>query len=406
MNGVVLLALRNLARNMRRTSIAVGIVAVGVAALIVAGGFVDSLLVKLREDTIYSRLGHIQIQRPKFAELGLSAPYAHLLPLTPESFAPIANLVGVQAVTPRIALGGLISVGETTLSFTGHGVDPAGESAFARGIDIRSGSSLRPGDAAAVVLGEGLAANLGVRPGDTVALLVSTANGSFNAGDFKVQGTFSSVSKAYDDIALRLPITAAQRLLRVQGAQQWLVLLSDTEATQETVQRIRGILPPNAYAVTTWEDDADFYRKTAELFARQFGFVRIVIAIVIVLSILNTMTMSVLERTWEIGVMLAVGDSRAQVLALFACEGMLLGIIGGGLGALAGVLLATGLNAVGIPMPPPPGMSHGFDAGVSISVVLVMAAFAMGAAATALAAMPPSVRASRMPIVDALRASR
>jgi len=398
--------MRNLARNTRRTAIAVGIVAFGVGALIVAGGFVDSLLVKLREDTIHSRLGHIQIQRPKFAELGLSAPYAHLLPLTRESFEPIARLPGVQAVTPRLALGGLISIGETTLSFTGHGVDPAGESAFARGIDIRSGSSLQPSDDDAVVLGEGLAANLGVKPGDTVALLVTTANGSFNAGDFKVRGTFSSISKAYDDVALRLPIAAAQRLLRVQGAQQWLVLLVDTTATQETVQRIRGILPSNAYAITTWEDDADFYRKTAELFARQFGFVRIVIAIVIVLSILNTMTMSVLERTWEIGVMLAVGDSRAQVLALFACEGVLLGIIGGAFGALGGLVFGAALNAIGIPMPPPPGMSHGFDAGISVSGVLVLAAFAMGAAATALAAAPPSIRASRMPIVDALRASR
>jgi putative ABC transport system permease protein len=406
MNGVVPLALRNLARNTRRTVIATGVVAFGVAALIVAGGFVDSLLVKLREDTIHSRLGHIQIQRPKFAELGLSAPYAHLLPLTRESFEPIARLPGVQSVTPRLALGGLISIGETTLSFTGHGVDPAGESAFARGIDIRSGSSLQPGDTDAVVLGEGLAANLGVKPGDTVALLVTTASGSFNAGDFNVRGTFSSISKAYDDIALRLPIAAAQRLLRIQGAQQWLVLLADTAATQSTVQRIRVTLPPNAYAVTTWEDDADFYRKTAELFARQFGFVRVVIGIVIVLSILNTMTMSVLERTWEIGVMLAVGDSRAQILALFACEGVLLGMIGGALGALGGILLAVALDAVGIPMPPPPGMSHGFDAGVSISVLLVVAAFAIGTAATALAAMPPSIRASRMPIVDALRASR
>ena len=103
--------------------------------------------------------------------------------------------------------------------------------------------------------------------------------------------------QAHRAIGPRAAACAAQRLLRVRGAQQWLVLLSDTEATQETVQRIRGILPPNAYAVTTWEDDADFYRKTAELFARQFGFVRIVIAIVIVLSILNTMTMSVLSTT-------------------------------------------------------------------------------------------------------------
>ena len=132
---------------------------------------------------------------------------------------------------------------------------------------------------------------------------------------------------------------------------------------------------------------------------------RAVITIVIVLSILNTMTMNVLERTWEIGVMLALGNARRQVLALFACEGALLGIIGGLLGAGLGLAAAAFLNVVGIPMPAPPGMSHGFEAGISVSMLLVVTAFAVGDAATATAALPPSIRASRMVVVDALRAS-
>mgnify|MGYP003289460595 CR=1 FL=1 len=149
-------------------------------------------------------------------------------------------------VTPRIAVSGLVSIGETTLSFAGHGVDPQNEIALASGLDLRSGATLQPGDIDTVLLGEGLAANLGVKPGDTVALLVTAANGTFNAMDFTVRGTFSSVSKAYDDIALRVPLVAAQRLLRVAGAQQWLVLLESTDATQETLQRIRQVLPSDA----------------------------------------------------------------------------------------------------------------------------------------------------------------
>ena len=404
MKLVLLLALRSLSRNPRRTAISLFTVAFGVAALIVAGGFVDALLFKLREDTIHSQLGHIQIRDPRQGEPGAKDPFAHLLPASPEAMAPVAATPGVRMVTSRLALSGLISVGETTLSFSGQGVDPAREADLAQGIAVIAGTRLQPGDEAAAVLGEGLAASLAVKPGDTIALLVTAANGTFNAIDVVVRGIFSTVSKSHDDVALRLPLATAQKLLRVEGAQQWLVLLDDTDATGDALQRLRQTLPPDRYALTRWDEDADFYHKTSELFARQFGFVRIIVLAIIVLSILNTMTMNILERTREIGVMLALGDSRRRVLALFACEGALLGVVGAVVGAALGIAVAAALSAIGIPMPPPPGMNHGFDIGVALSPLLVAVAAAIGATAAAAAAVPPALRGARLPVVDALRA--
>jgi putative ABC transport system permease protein len=318
---------------------------------------------------------------------------------------PIAELAGVVMVTPRLGVNGLVSVGETTLSFAGQGVDAAKEVVLSRGLAIRSGSALQAGDEGGVVLGEGLAANLGVKPGDRVALLVTAANGTFNGADFQVRGTFSSISKAYDDVALRMPLVAAERLMRVSGAQQWLVLLDDTARTTATLQSMASLMPSDRFALTSWDQNADFYRKTSELFARQFGFIRAVILAIIVLSILNVMTMNVLERTWEIGLMLALGDSRSQILKLFAFEGIVLGIVGAMVGAAIGLAGAAAINVVGIPMPAPPGMTHGFDAGITVSALLVAGAVSIGTLATAFAALPPSVRASRLPVVDALRAS-
>jgi len=403
MNPVLTLALRSLVRNRRRSAIALAAVGFGVAALILADGFVDSLLVKLREDTIYSQLGHIQIRDPKFGELGLSEPYAHLLPTADADMAPVAGLPHVRVVAPRLALSGLVSLGDTTLSFTADAIDPAKEAMFDRGLAITEGAALGADDKEAVILGEGLAANLGAKTGDKVVLLVNAATGTLNAREFVVRGTFSSISKLYDDTGLRLPLASAQRLLRISGAQQWVILLDDTDKTAATLEGLRAVLPKARFALTRWDDEADFYHKTAQLFARQFGFIRVVVTAIIVLSILNTMTMNVLERTWEIGVMLALGDSRRQVLALFACEGALLGFAGGLLGAALGLAAAAVLNAVGIPMPAPPGMSHGFDAGVLVSAAQVAAAFAIGCAAAAIASLPPAARASRLRVVDALR---
>jgi len=217
-----------------------------------------------------------------------------------------------------------------------------------------------------------------------------------------VRGTFASISKAYDDFALRLPLAAAERLVRVRSAQQLLVLLDDTGKTADAAQRIRNLLG-SRYAITRWDDEADFYRKTADLFSRQFGFIRFVIMAIIVLSILNTMTMNVLERRWEVGVMLSLGDPRRCVLALFALEGAVLGATGSVAGVLIGVVLAVAANRIGIPMPAPPGMSHGFNAGISLSSPLIATACAIGIGATIVAALPPSLRASRMRVIEALR---
>jgi putative ABC transport system permease protein len=403
---IAMLALKHVLRNRRRTAISLAAVSFGVAALILAGGFVASLLVKLREDTIYSQLGHIQIENPKFAEFGLSQPYTHLLSTDAANFEPIARLAGVRAVMPRLALNGLISVGETTLSFTAQAVDPAKEVLLSRGLAITGGTALHADDQDAVVLGEGLAANLGVKPGDKVVLLVTAANGTFNASELLVRGTFASISKLYDDTGLRMPLAAAHKLLRTNGAQQWLVLLDDTAATGAMREVIRTLLPSKSYSVASWEAGADFYHKTAELFARQFGFLRIVVMGIIVLSILNTMTLNVLERTWEIGMMLALGDSRRQVLGLFAAEGILLGILGSFAGVVCGLGAAWLLNAVGIPMPAPPGMSHGFDMGIAVSAPLLTSAALIGSVAAVLASLPPAIRASRLPVVEALRVGR
>ncbi len=88
-----------------------------------------------------------------------------------------------------------------------------------------------------------------------------------------------------------------------------------------------------------------------------------IIGLIIILTISNTQTMSVLERTREIGTSLAIGQRRKYVMRMFLAEGVLIGLAGGVVGLALGCVLAAIISAVGIPMPPPPGM------GISLSKV-------------------------------------
>jgi putative ABC transport system permease protein len=93
-------------------------------------------------------------------------------------------------------------------------------------------------------------------------------------------------------------------------------------------------------------------------------------------------------------------------MAQFVLEGGVLGCVGGSLGVVGGVALAALLSAIGIPMPPPPGMSHGFTGGISVNTVLLLEAFGLAVVTTLLASVYPARKASHLPIVDALRHNR
>jgi putative ABC transport system permease protein len=116
--------------------------------------------------------------------------------------------------------------------------------------------------------------------------------------------------------------------------------------------------------------------------------------------------MSVLERTGEIGTSMALGIKRAQILAQFVGEGAIIGVLGGVAGVVLGLVLAFAISAIGIPMPPPPGMARSFIGEVRVTASLVVEAFGLGLLTTLAASLYPAWKASRMEIVNALRHNR
>lgn len=400
------IAARNLVRQPRRTALAISAVTFGAVALMLASGFIEWIFYSMREMTIHSQLGHLQIVRPGYYESGLADPYKFLIPDAGRVTDLVKREPGVVAVAPRLRFAGLASHGNTTISFTGEGVDPAAEVRLASSITIETGTPLAEDDPAGVLFGAGLARNLGVRAGDPVVLMVSTRSGGVNAVDARVRGTFSTIAKVYDDSAVRAPIALARRLMRVNGAHALVVLLDDTSQTDRAAAALGGLLPANEFQIVPWYRLADFYNKTVALFSRQLMVIRVIIAAIIVLGISNTMVMAVMERTGEIGTAMALGTRRSEVALQFVAEAVILGVVGGAIGVLLGLALAAVISAIGIPMPPPPGMAHGYLGQIRLSSALALQAVALAGATALAASIFPARKAARLRIVDALRANR
>ena len=399
-------AFRSAARTPRRTLLTLAAIAFGVIAMLLAGGFIEWNLWYGRESTIHSQLGHIRVFRPGYLDSGFADPYKYLLPPDGPELKLIASEPHVVGIAPRLSFSGLASHRDTTLSFVGEGLDPVREKLVSSAVDIISGNDLSQNEPRGVLLGKGLAANLAVGVGDTVVLIVNTADGGVNASDATVRGLFTTITKAYDDSAIRVPLAFARRLIRASGAHSWAIVLDDTRHTDEVLAALRSKLPRSRFELVPWYELSDFYSKVAALYARQFGVVRLIIAIVMILGIGNTMMMNVLERTSEIGTGLALGRRRSSVLRLFLIEGAIFGIAGGLVGVACALLLAHVISAIGIPMPPSPGMTSGFEAGIRVTKGLAVQGFALAAIAALVASAYPAWRGSRMTIVNSLRVGR
>jgi putative ABC transport system permease protein len=399
------LAARNLTRHRARTLIALSAIAFGVVALLLAGGFIEWIFWAMREGAIQTGLGHVQISRPGFRSEGFADPNAYLLRPDAPELKTVISSPGVKVVDQRLVLNGLVSTGDNTVAFTGEAIDPVADKQISKVLEV-SGQDLSATDSSGVLLASGLARALGVKVGDKVSFIVSLPGGGINGVEGHLSGTFSTGVKAVDDSAVRMPLALGRQLLRVGGSHVWVVGLDATEHTPEAMAYLRAQLPAGRFELASWLDLSDFYRKSVVLLSRQIDIVALLIGVIIVLGISNTLTMNVLERTGEIGTLMAMGTPLRGILRLFVLEGVLLGVVGG-LGGLAiGWALAELLSYIGIPMPPPPGRTTGYSAHIMLDWRLMTGALLVALVSTALASLYPAWKASRLAIVDALRQNR
>ncbi|HJT51792.1 MAG TPA: ABC transporter permease [Nitrosospira sp.] len=397
------LAFRNIFRNRLRTALTLGAIATGVAAIIISGGFVEDVFVQLREATIHSRIGHIQIFRQGYFEYGRRETSRYMIEQPEVVMNAVRSVPHVKAVMARLSFSGLANNSRANLPIIGEGIEPAKEDQLGTATTIVAGRSLGDTDILGAMIGEGVAASLHLRPGDFVTLMVNTAEGALNTYEYEVTGLFRTFSKEYDDRAVRIPLGAAQELLFTRTAHSIVVLLDDTNTTDVATETLRAKMEPLGYEVRPWYELADFYQKTEALYRRQFGALQSIILVMLVLSVASTINMVVYERTGEFGTLLALGLRQRQIFKLVLLENALLGLLGSLLGTILGVALAALISVIGVAMPPPPGSNIGYIATIRlVPWALVMAALT-GAIAAVMAALLPARRASRLLIVDALR---
>lgn len=375
----------------------------GVAGLILAGGWVNDIFLQLGEALIHSQSGHLQVYKKGFYAAGSRAPEKYLIAAPDTVKQRITAEPGIDNVMARLNFSGLLNNGRSDLPIIGEGVEAGKEAVLGSFVLITEGRQLNDKDAYGIVLGHGVAQGLKLKPGDHVTLLTNTLEGALNSMDFEVIGVFQSFSNDYDARAIKIPLAAAQDLLGTQDVNALVISLKKTDDTDHIAVWLKEQLDASDLEVKTWVELNDFYEKTVELYKGQFGVLQLIILVMVLLSVANSVNMSIFERTGEFGTLMALGNRSSQVFRLIIAESMLLGVIGSGLGLGLGMALALAISAIGIPMPPPPNANLGYTAHIQIIPSVLLISFAIGFGATVLAAILPARHVSRMPVVEALR---
>ena len=347
---ILKIALRNIFRQKRRTILT--------ALAMIAGFTLSSLFIGLSDGaygniiTMFTRnrIGHIQVHREGYLDKPSLYETIDDYPSVGET---IQSTTGVEAWTPRVYAAGLGSVGEKSTAVQVIGVDVARETQATR-FDQKmiEGSVLAETASHEAVIGKGLAKILSGTVGSEIVIFSQGADGSLANDVYKIVGIAESGDDVTDRVACYLHIEDAQELFVLEGRiHEIVVIVSNINHVSKITDTIKTRLNNSTLDVAPWQVVAKSFYRAMKVDQQGDAIARWVIMLIVAIGVLNTVLMSVLERTREYGVLKAVGTKPTQIFWLVICEVVIIAIGSIAVGALLGVLANYLLSIYGITYP-------------------------------------------------------
>ena len=417
MKNMIKLALRGLLRNRRRSLVTVISIALGFSAIVLFAGYTHNVYSALSRLAIHGEmLGHLTLNKRGMRTEGKLDPERYMLTAT--EVEAITNLLKdeehVELISPRMAMSGLVSNGRVSTIFLAEGIEPAAMERLQQnvltdfekktGYGILAKQKLDPAHPDAVGLSEGLVEMLRLSVGEQVQMLVNTLSGQANALDVAVGNTFNTGNAKSNDKFAFVSLALARTLLDAEGrADRMIILLDDVNIAEAMRDKLLKKMTAAGFDVEikTWQELSDLYNQVHGLFDMVFGFIFSIVLTVVVMSVANSMSMTVVERTREIGTLRAIGLKRGGVMRLFTTESMLLTLIGCIAGLGLSLLVRWGVNHANITYIPPNSVSL-MPLLVDLDVERTILAFVLMGVVGTLAAYVPARRAAKKDIIDAL----
>jgi putative ABC transport system permease protein len=373
------------------------------------------MFTNLEDSYIYAQANaHITIFKKGFLTKGKLDPVAFLLAeketQTIESI--LKRFPEVLLVTPQLYISGLVSNGKISTVFIGIGRIPShvrfingrAKSATLAKLRLFEGKPLEDDSPYGTGLSAGLAEILNVKLGSDFIAMAPTLGGRINALDAQVFNLFDPAVETLNDKLMYVPLKFAQSLYDTKSVDRISVLLNDSKNTPRMRNELGRALAEHGsdLDIKTWEEVDPIYTKIRDMFNIIFLFIFVIVFVVAVMSIVNTMSMAVMERTREIGTLRALGVKRPGIINLFATESAMLGILGSMFGTMLTIVTCVLINKVAHPTWVPPIITRRIPLEVYlVPEYMVYSTFFLILLSVG-AAILPARRAANQEIIDAL----
>lgn len=402
------MAWRNLGRHARRSLLTASAMAVAAAFCMASIALTDGVYVEIFRVLVEQSIGHVVVQHPDYAAR------KHLFDTVEDAGSRMASLDAaseIEVVAPRLMGFGLVGGSKEAAGAQLVGVLPDREHRFNRlGEQVLTGSYLPDAPAGQALLGFKLAEELEVGLGDEVVVVTQAADGSLGNALYTVAGIARTGNTALDRAGVWLHLAELQELLVLPDqVHQLTVNVRDSAAIASAAEQVRARVGEGPHTQPWWEASPQTYEMIEMSSASKFIILGIVFTVA-AFGVVNTMTMSVFERTRELGVLRAIGMRPGRLVALVVLESLQLSLI-----AVVGALILGGffdwyLVVYGLDFSA--SLEEGFSfSGVTIDPVMRGQVRAEGIALTLgslvlvgmLASLWPAWRAARLQPVEAIR---
>lgn len=339
------IAWRNVWRNKARSGVLIASIVTGICAGIVLTGIMMGMYAQRQEDAVKNEVSNLQIHTPEFR---VENNPVYTIPNSKTILRSIRQDAEVKALSGRVLTNGMILTAASSAGIWINGIDPEDE-ANTRGLDskIIDGSYLDSLKDNQILVGERLARKMQMKVKSRVVLTFEDIDHDVVSASFRVAGLFKTTNPSFDESVVYVNRSALTKLLRTGAdVHEIAVLLNDKDMAESVIMGLKKQYP--ALKIEDWREIAPAVGLMIDMGAGISKVVIVLILFALAFGIINTMLMAMLERTYEIGMMIALGMSKFKIFMLVVLETVMLVMAGTPFGLLISYLLVQYFYAHGI----------------------------------------------------------
>jgi len=404
---LIKIAWRSIWRSKVRSSVVILAIAFGLLGGLFSSAWMNGMADQRVQDTFDYETGHLQIHDPGYIE---NEDVKKTITNVDEKLEFLRKYPGVKSVTKRLRVTGMAATANKNMGVNVIGIDPENEKtvfALYQKVDTASGTFVSDERKNSIVISKALATELKARIKSKIVLTFQDYNGEITGAAFKVVGLYKTDNTPWDKMHVFVLNRDLRKVLEVPAdeAHEVAIKLQDFEQASLTAIDLRTQFPD--LLVQDWAELSPYLRLMSGYMDTMMALFMVIILGALGFGIVNTMLMVVLERTHELGMLMAIGMTRKRIFLMILYETVFLALVGAVVGEILSVLCihyfgqtgidlsnyAEGMEAVGYSAMTYPMLEpHRY---VQITILVVLTAI--------LASVYPALKALKLQPAEAIR---